>query len=1007
MREDASSTGFSSHSEDNLLALSAHGNGRSLLRLYARLPLLIVVSIALAIGLIGSGLYLVERQLLAKTGEQLMVLASEIADQLDHVLFERYGDIQIAAKVLAPIMQDRAELDRYLHLLEEQYIQYRWLAVTDGNGRIVAATNPTDVGSDRSQEAWFRLVKDTRSIHLKSVADSELARGGLTVGFSTPIVGDKGEWLGVVTARIGLDQLEDVFVRPVVPMQSQMAGATGSIEWQLLNRDGALLADSMLREGGETNLRMLGLPSAQLTAGGEPGYVEESHVRRAVPVVTGYARTNGYSDFPGFGWSVLVRIDRDEVVVPIRRTLGWFGLMGLGIVGPTVVALLWVTRRLRVEWATSHRRGEWLKTVLTGMGDAVVATDIQRRVTFMNAVAEDWTGWSMDEAAGRDVDEVIVVRHEETKEILHSPIGYVVQEGKPLARSIPMVMASKGGGECSVEERAAPVHAADGIVSGAVLVYRDLMPVKERQRFAQALKESELRFQSLVRLAPDAIIVADRRGQIRSWNNAASHLFGYDEPEVLGQPLTVLMPARFHEVHHSRFEQAIERGAIQPGRRLTDIYGLRRDGTEFPAECSLAMGWESGEERFVCSVIRDLTDRKRVEQRMRAEHAIAKVLAEVSSVNTAVAGILKTVCETLGWDLGMLWRVDRRAHVLRFGESWSMSAEAVAPFETASRTKVFAPGVGLPGRVWERNGPVWITNVQADENFPRLPSAEQAGVGGAIGFPIIAGKSVIGVMEFFSRQIREPDEELLSMMAAIGRQIGLFLDRAQIEEQFYQAQKMDAVGKLAGGIAHDFNNLLTVIGGNAELVLAQQLPDPVLVAQVKEIRNGAKRAAALTRQLLAFSRRQMLDVKTIRLNDIVCNMEVMLRRLIGTHIQCVTVLSPDAGWALVDVGQIEQVIVNLVINARDAMESGGTLTIETANVELDEDYACRHEGVVSGRYVMLVVSDTGHGMTPEVQAHIFEPFFTTKPVGKGTGLGLASVYGIIEQSKGSVELFSE
>ncbi|MDH5668195.1 MAG: PAS domain S-box protein [Nitrospira sp.] len=978
-----------------------------LLRWYARLHLLVAVVIVLSIGLIGASLYLVERQFLTKTGEQLTVLASEIAEQLDHVLFERYGDIQIAAKVLAPIMRDQAGLDRYLRLLEEQYVQYRWLAVTDENGRIVAATNPTDVGSNRSEEVWFRLVKDTRATHLKSVADSELALGGLTVGFSAPIVGAKGEWLGVVTARIGLDQLEDVFVRPLVALQSQMAGTAGSVEWQLLNRDGALLADSMLREGGETNLRTLGLPSSRLSVEGEPGFVEETHVRRGVPVVTGYARMNGYADFPGFGWSVLVRVDRDEVVVPIRRTLGWFGLMGLAIVGPTIVFVLWITRRLRVEWMTSHRRGEWLKTVLTGMGDGVVATDPQRRVAFMNSVAEELTGWSMDRAVGQDVDDIIVVRHEETKETLQSSVGYVVQEGKPLTRSVPLVMASKGGTECPVEERAAPVYATDGTVSGAVLVYRNLTPAKEQKRFEQALKESELRFQSLVRSAPDAIIVADRQGLIRSWNDAASRLFGYDEREVLGQSVMMLMPVRYRETHHVRYQQAVERGMAWPSRRLTDIYGLRQDGTEFPSECSLAMIWESGEERFVCSVIHDMTDRKRVEQRMRAEHAIAKVLAEVSSVNTAVAGVLKVVCETLGWDLGMLWRVDRRAQVLRFGESWSMPDVTAEQFETASRTRIFAFGVGLPGRVWKDSRAVWVSNVQIDENFPRLPVAERDGISGAIGFPIVAGKSVIGVMEFFSRQVRQPDEELLAMMAAIGRQIGLFLDRAQIEEQFYQAQKMDAVGKLAGGIAHDFNNLLTVISGNAELLVTHHPLDKSAVEHVEEIKSGAKRAAALTRQLLAFSRRQMLDVKTVRLNDIVTNMEAMLRRLIGAHIQFMTVLGPDAGWVRVDTGQVEQVILNLVVNARDAMERGGILTIETANVELDEEYTRQHGGIAPGSYVMLAVSDTGHGMTPDVQAHIFEPFFTTKPVGKGTGLGLASVYGIIEQSKGSIGLFSE
>jgi PAS domain S-box-containing protein len=223
------------------------------------------------------------------------------------------------------------------------------------------------------------------------------------------------------------------------------------------------------------------------------------------------------------------------------------------------------------------------------------------------------------------------------------------------------------------------------------------------------------------------------------------------------------------------------------------------------------------------------------------------------------------------------------------------------------------------------------------------------------------------------------------------------------EEQLQHAQKMDAVGKLAGGIAHDFNNLLTVIVGYAEIILIKlgDREDPVKL-HVEEIRKTGKRAAALTRQLLAFSRKQVLAPKVLDLNHVVSNMDKMLKRLIGEHIELTYVAGADLGCVQADPGQLEQVIVNLAVNARDAMESGGKLTIETANAVLEEDYTRRHPGVIPGDYVELRVADTGCGMDSKIMAHIFEPFFTTKEGKKGTGLGLSTVYGIIKQSDGHI-----
>jgi nitrogen-specific signal transduction histidine kinase/CheY-like chemotaxis protein len=233
-------------------------------------------------------------------------------------------------------------------------------------------------------------------------------------------------------------------------------------------------------------------------------------------------------------------------------------------------------------------------------------------------------------------------------------------------------------------------------------------------------------------------------------------------------------------------------------------------------------------------------------------------------------------------------------------------------------------------------------------------------------------------------------------------------ERKHLEEQLILAQKMEAVGQLAGGIAHDFNNLLSAVIGFAQLANLQlETRGTVESSHLDEIQQAAERGAQLTRQLLAFSRRQVTEPKVLNLNDLIVNLDRMLRRLIGEHVELITLTAAELGAVRVDLGQMEQVLTNLVVNARDAMGEGGTLTIRTENVDLDDESARIDPELEPGKYVRVTVSDNGLGMKPDVAAHIFEPFFTTKGVGEGTGLGLSTCYGIVKQNGGHIAVESE
>ena len=324
----------------------------------------------------------------------------------------------------------------------------------------------------------------------------------------------------------------------------------------------------------------------------------------------------------------------------------------------------------------------------------------------------------------------------------------------------------------------------------------------------------------------------------------------------------------------------------------------------------------------------------------------------------------------------------------------------------------------MEGSLSKRVADTHRTVIQSDITLiPRSPAGDKhlkMGLRSNAKVPLVTKGKVIGTLGLRSRRVGAYGPWEQAILERLANQIAPALENARLyeeqvraKEQLFQAQKMESVGRLAGGVAHDFNNLLTAIMGYSQLSLREAPPDSPISNHLQEIQQATERAANLTNQLLAFSRHQVVEPKIIDLNDLVINLGKMLRRLIGEDIELVTLPGANLEPVKADPGQMEQVLVNLAVNARDAMPAAGKLTIETANVTLDAEYVRQNADASPGRHVMLVVSDTGLGISGEVLDHIFEPFFTTKEVGKGTGLGLATCYGIVQQSGGHMEVFSE
>ncbi|HEV2387723.1 MAG TPA: PAS domain S-box protein [Candidatus Acidoferrales bacterium] len=514
----------------------------------------------------------------------------------------------------------------------------------------------------------------------------------------------------------------------------------------------------------------------------------------------------------------------------------------------------------------------------------------------------------------------------------------------------------------------------------------------------------EDRFRVLLDAAPDAMMIVDAGGRIIHANHQTERLFGYEREELLGQSIEILVPQRHrsaHLAHRATYESNPRVRAMGLG---LELQGVRKDGTEFPVEISLSpVQTEAG--LRVISAIRDVSDRKRLEEDLRLSQRDleARVAARTAELVRANRALEQEIAQRRRAQDDLSRERDRARSYL------DIAGVALLALDRAGRiTLINIRGQTLLGySESELLGKNWFETCMPAHVRAEAMGTFQKLLGGELvehwEGPVLTRGGEERLVYWYNSLVRDPVGNILGTLSS-GEDV---TERKRLEAQFRQAHKMEAIGRLAGGIAHDFNNLMGVVLGDSQLLLADARLEAPQRTCVEEIREAGDRAASLTRQLLAFSRQQFLETRVLSLNHSLTSFKTMLERLLGPAVNLIFELQPDLGLVRADPSQFLQLVLNLIVNSRDAMPRGGQIKLATTNVDLDMSFAASHPGTQPGPHVLLTVSDNGAGMDQETLSHIFEPFFTTKRGEQGTGMGLAIVYGIVEQSGGTIWAYSE
>jgi two-component system cell cycle sensor histidine kinase/response regulator CckA len=573
------------------------------------------------------------------------------------------------------------------------------------------------------------------------------------------------------------------------------------------------------------------------------------------------------------------------------------------------------------------------------------------------------------------------------------------------------------------------VTAAASVGTAVVLlVVADDIVAFVRTARESANRRGNERFRALIQAVPMAVIAMDRDSHITTWNLAAEKMFGWELAEVIGAPLPVVPPARRAE-HEDLIRKTLE------GETTTAVETIRLNRKGEPIPVSISVAPVRDDLQQLCggiAVLENIAERKRIEVELQEKTAVLSTVTQALNTfldtgdwSAASRHLLTFAIHQTQSQYGFLG-VALEGSVLRVlahdGIVWDMHLnrtmyeEKIRQHATEGYFEV-SHVHDLLGEVITKGETVIANSPETDPRSGGLPAGHPP-MSSFLGVPIFKGKEIVGLIGIANRPGGYTGQEL-GYLETMSQATGVLYDsyrqnlkrraleghQEKLEAQVLQAQKMEVLGRLAGGVAHDFNNMLMVLGGCSEL-LDRSLPkESAARIYLDQIQRTTEKATAITKQLLAFSRKQVLEFRAMDLHEALTESEFMLPRLLGSDIELTFRRDAKRSWILCDSAQVEQVVANLAINARDAMPSGGHLTISTRNATHPPDDAA-DAASPSDAWVVLEVADTGTGMDEKTRAQIFEPFFTTKPEGKGTGLGLATVYGIVNQSRGHIRVDS-
>jgi PAS domain S-box-containing protein len=617
-----------------------------------------------------------------------------------------------------------------------------------------------------------------------------------------------------------------------------------------------------------------------------------------------------------------------------------------------------VTERKRAE--EDLRESErFLRTVIDLVPHLIFVKDRESRYLLVNRACAEAYGTTSAQMVGRHTSEVVSdPSHAEAfmkadREVLDGGTAKFIAEEE--------IRDASGGMRLHQTNKVPFVSSRTG-EAALIGVSVDITDYKQAE---QALAESEARLRAIVELAPDAILVVSKQGRILEVNEAACRQIGYTREQLLQLKIFDIVAPQFAARAAARQRGEVPSGTYEGGY-------LRADGVEVPIELSITDIVFRGEPAFL-EITRDISERKRAERALRestADLAAAQQLAHIGSWQWDIQS------DTLRWsdETFRIFDLPREKQIKR--------REVLARIHPADRERLFAAQKDALSGAKEYDLEYRLC---LPDSSDKVIYSQGAVLRKNDGTPV----AMHGIVQDITERKRAEEE------------------RAKLHSQLLLAQKLESVGQLAGGVAHDFNNLLQVINGYSDLLLRKLKKGDPLREQVAEIRRAGEQGAALTKQLLVFSREQIVEPKPLDLNSLINDSKAMLQRLMGEDIEVETSLSLALGLVMADPGRLHQVLMNLAANSRDAMPRGGKFTIRTANVDISEAETAGSLGLTPGRFLLLQIGDTGSGIPKEFQERIFDPFFTTKGPGKGTGLGLATVYGIVRLSGGAIMVRSE